>query len=156
MADIQNASLTIEDVPGNSAIARVTVRYTVFQFPPEFWANTLYEEDIRLIGDDFPFNPSAPSGTDITIAVFPPLSVRNPHGGILPPPPPRFFFDRQRVLYVAKDALNEDPGFNALGLPLQDEVFALISLRYIANVPFPFQLGTIAATAQTNLVTGRW
>ena len=131
----------------------IIVRYTVFQFPPEFWANTIYEEDIRLIGDDFPFNPSAPSGTDITIAVFPPYSVRNPRAGIIPP---FFSFERQRVLYVAKDALNEDPGFNALGLPLQDEVFALISLRYIANVPFPFQLGTIAATAQTNLVTGRW
>lgn len=152
MSVIRNPLLTIEDV--SDSLVRVIVRYTVVQFPLEFWANTLYGEDIRLIGDDYPFNPAEPSGTDITVAVFPPYTVGNPH--VHHAPPPLFSFERERVLLVGKDALNEDPGFTSLGLPKQDEVFGLITLRYLANVPFPFSLGTVAATGKTNTVTGRW
>lgn len=91
----------------------------------------------------------------ITIAVFPPVSVSNPNAGAVPPVS-GFSFERKRVLYVAKNALNEDPGFIWRGIKKQqDEVFALISLRYAANAPFPFTAGA-AVTAQTNSVTGSW
>jgi hypothetical protein len=148
MPIIQNPLLTIEAISGTNN-ARVTVRYTVLQHPLEYFANTLYQEEISLIGDDAPFNPAAPSGTDITVAVFPPYSARNPHA---PHIPPVFAFERQRVLIVAQNALDEDPGFTSSGLPRQDEIFALIKLTFIANVPFPFQAGTVAVTAQTNTV----
>lgn len=158
MAAIQNPLLTIEEI--SDFVARVTVRYTVFQHPLEYWANTIYTEKISLVGDDPPFNPAAPSGTDITVAVFPSYSVRNPHASGVPP---IFTFERQRVLHVALNSLDEDPGFTASGLPRQDEVFGLIKLYYAANVPWPFlnpgplpQPPAIAATAQTNTVTGRW
>jgi hypothetical protein len=156
MAAIQNPLLTIEEI--SDFVARVTVRYTVFQHPLEYWANTIYTEEISLIGDDPPFNPTAPSGTDITVAVFPPYSVRNPNA---PLAPPIFTFERQRVLHVALNTLNEDPGFDGLGRPLRDEVFGLIKLYYAANVPWPFPgpfppSSAIAATAQTNTVSGRW
>jgi len=158
MSTIQNPLLTIEEI--SDFVARVTVRYTVFQFPLEYWANTIYTEEISLIGDDPPFNPAAPSGTDMTVAVFPSYSVRNPHS---PGVPPIFAFERQRVLHVALNTLNEDPGFDALGRPLWDEVFALITLRYAANVPWPVlnpgplpQPPAVAATAQSNTITGRW
>lgn len=150
MATIVNPRLTVEDVP-SSSLMKVTVTYTVEQFPLEYWANTIYEEDIRLIGDDYPFNPAPPSGTDITVAVFPPVSAWNPKAGTLPP---YFSFERKRVLYVAKSVLNEDPGF-MFGMKIQDEVFALINLRYVANVPFPFTIGAVVS-AQTNTVTGKW
>lgn len=149
MAIIKNQKLSIVDV--SATLAKVTVTYTVVQFPLEYWANTIYEEDIRLIGDDYPFNPAPPSGTDITVAVFAPVSARNPKAGTIPP---QFSFERTRVLYVAKNVLNEDPGF-IHGMKVQDEVFALISLRYVANVPFPFTVGA-KVTAQTNTVTGKW
>ena len=148
MPVIQNPLLTIEDISGTSN-ARVTVRYTVVQHPLEYFADTLYQEEISLIGDDAPFNPAPPSGTDITVAVFPPLSMRNPRAPMVPPV---FAFERQRVLIVNKNWLDEDPGFTSSGLPRQDEIFALIRLTFIARVPFPFQAGTVAATAQTNTV----
>ncbi len=169
MATIQNSLLTIEEI--SATLARVTVRYTVFQHPLEYWANTIYTEDIRLIGDDPPFNPAASSGTDITVAIFPPYSIRNPNAPIAPPV---FTFERQRILLVPLNALNEDPGFTGSGLPLRDEVFALITLTAVANIPwfpnpfpvpfpqssfpgpFPPPVTMLVTTAQTNTVTGRW
>jgi hypothetical protein len=160
MAAIHNPLLTVETLP--NGLARVTVRYTIMQFPPDYWMNRVYIEDIRLIGDDHPFNPAPPGGTDVTVAVFPPYTVRNPHAGMAPPV---FSFERQRVLLVPQGALNEDPGFTMSGMPLQDEVFALITLTYADagpwGPPFPGPWGPPSAwrmtvTAQTNTVTGRW
>ena len=170
MASIQNSLLTLEE-SGNGWV-KVIVRYTVFQHPLEYWSNTIYNEDIRLIGDDPPFNPAAPSGTDITVAIFPSYSIRNPHAPSVVPP--IFTFERHRVLHVRSESLNEDPGFTASGLPLRDEIFALITLSPVANIPWfpgpfgpfppgpfpgpgPFPLPTMpVATAQTNTVTGHW
>ncbi|MCW5200312.1 hypothetical protein VU07_00625 [Desulfobulbus sp. F4] len=149
MPVIQNPLLTIEDISGTNNV-RVTVRYTVVQHPLEYFANTLYQEKISLIGDDAPFNPAVMSGTDITVAVFPPYSMRNPHAPNVPPP--IFAFERQRVLIMDKNGLDEDPGFTSSGMRRKDELFALIKLTFIANVPFPFQPGAVAATAQTNTV----
>jgi hypothetical protein len=160
MSVIHNASLTIEDV--SPFTVRVRVKYLVAQFPPEYWAGTVYYEEIHLIGDDAPFNPAAPSGTDIVVAAFTPQYISNYPIVV----PPRFYFERERVLIVAKNALNEDPGFTALGFPKPDEIFARITLKYVANVPFPLAAAamspfpttppTVAATAQTNTVTGTW
>jgi hypothetical protein len=156
MASILNPTFTIEEHTESTVKARV--KYTVAQFPPEYWAGTVYYEEIHLVGDDPPFNPAEPSGTDIIVAAFTPQYISN-HPIVAPP---RFYFERERVLIVAKDALNEDPGFTSLGLPKPDEIFARITLKYAANVPFPFATmppysGPVtAATAQTNTVVGTW
>jgi len=156
MASILNQTLTIEE--HSASTVKVTVKYTVAQFPPEYWAGTVYYEEIHLIGDDAPFNPAAPSGTDIVVTAFPPMYIVNPYTGI----PPRFYFERERVMIVGKCNLDEDPGFTAYGLPKPDEIFARITLKYAANVPFPFSTlppssGPVtAAAAQTNTVSGSW
>lgn len=156
MASILNATLTIEEHTESTVKARV--KYTVAQFPPEYWAGTVYYEEIHLVGDDAPFNPATPSGTDIVVTAFPPLYVVNPYTGV----PPRFYFERERVMIVGKCSLDEDPGFTIYGLPKPDEIFARITLKYAANVPFPFAAlppssGPVtAAAAQTNTVSGSW
>lgn len=158
MSSIFNPVLTIEAHSPTTVKARV--KYSVAQFPPEYWSGTVYLEEIQLIGDDAPHNPATPSGTDIVVAVYPSLYISN-HPIVVPP---RFYFERERVLIVAKSALDEDPGFMALGFPRPDEVFARITLKYAANVPFPFATmpsyptsGPVtAATAQSNTVTGTW
>ena len=52
----------------SATTARVRITYTVLQHLLAYWANSIYREDIRLIGDDFPFSPADPSGTDVTLA----------------------------------------------------------------------------------------
>lgn len=158
MSSILNPILAIEE--HSPTTVKVRVKYTVAQFPPEYWAGTVYLEEIALIGDDKPFNPALPSGTDVVVAVYPSLYISN-HPIVVPP---RFYFERERVLIVAKSALNEDPGFTSLGFKVPDEIFARITLKYAANVPFPFAtmpsiptLGPVtAASAQTNTVQGSW
>lgn len=156
MASILNPTLVIEEHTASTVKARV--KYTIAQFPPEYWAGTVYYEEIHLIGDDPPFNPAQPSVPDIIVASFSPQYIVN-HPIVVPP---RFYFERERVMIVAKDALNEDPGFTALGIPEPDEIFARITLKYSANVPYPFvtlppsSWPVTAATAQTNTVSGTW
>lgn len=154
MSRILNPILTIED--HSPTTVKVRVKYTVGQFPPEYFAGTVYLEEIQLIGDDAPHNPATPSGSDIVVAVYPSLYFSN-HPIVIPP---RFYFERERVLIVAKSALNEDPGFTALGLKAPDEIFARITLKYVANVPLPIAAlpppYPDAAAAQTNTVQGTW
>ncbi len=156
MARILNPTLIIEE--HSESTVRARVKYTVAQFPPEYWAGTVYYEEIHLIGDDHPFNPAEPSGTDIVVASFTPQYVSN-HPIVMPP---RFYFERERVLIVGKCALDEDPGFTIHGFPKPDQIFARITLKYAANVPFPFATlpptsqPITAATAQTSSVTGSW
>ncbi|MGR0482368.1 MAG: hypothetical protein ACTFAK_16265 [Candidatus Electronema sp. VV] len=156
MASILNPTLTIEEHTESTVKARV--KYMVAQFPPEYWAGTVYYEEIHLIGDDQPFNPAEPSGSDIVVAAFTPQYIVNPYTGI----PPRFYFERERVLIIGRCALDEDPGFTMHGLPKPDEIFARITLKYAANVPYPIATlppsswPVTAATAQSNTVTGSW
>ncbi|WP_417910475.1 hypothetical protein [Candidatus Electronema sp. PJ] len=152
MATIVNPTLTVEDFSTDTV--KVTIKYTLFQHPLEYWARTVYREEICLIGDDAPHNPAPPDfSSDIIVHVFPYYTVVNPYMDRFPPP--IFVFDRVRVRIVAKAAMNEDPGFTNLGLPKPDEVFGLILLRTVAN-PVEWPPIPKETSAQTNTVHGIW
>ena len=156
MAEIKNPRLIVE--PHNSLTVKVTVKYTLVQFPLEYWARTLYQEEISLFGDDTQHDDD-PLILEVVLPdevldVFPTVRpVANPHQSV----PPLFHFERTRVKIVAKEAMNEDKGWleSFPPIPLRDEVYALITLRTVANPviwpPIP-QL----VRARTNTVTGIW
>jgi len=156
MAAIQEPVLIVE--PHTNLTVRVTVKYTIFQFPLEYWAKTMYQEEIRLFGDDnvYDDHPLAleVSIPDEVIDVFPTIRpISNPNQ----PLPPVFTFTRTRVKIVAKEAMNEDKGLLESFPPirLQDEVYALITLRTVAN-PVTWPPIPQVVTARTNTVTGIW
>jgi hypothetical protein len=156
MAAIRNATLIVE--PYNSLTVKVTVTYTVFQFPLEYWARTLYQEEISLFGDDN-LHEDNPMFLEVVIPddvidVFQTVRpVSNPHQSV----PPVFQFERKRVKIVAKAAMNEDDGLleSFPPIPFRDEVYALITLRTVAN-PVTWPPLPQVVRARTNTVTGIW
>ncbi|WP_417914374.1 hypothetical protein [Candidatus Electronema sp. JM] len=156
MAAIKNPTLIVE--PHSGLTVKVTVKYTLFQFPLEYWAKTLYQEDISLFGDDnlYEDNPMFVEVIipDEVIDVFPTVRpISNPHQ----PLPPVFQFERTRVKIVSKEAMNEDPGLLKSNPPirLRDEVYAIITLRTVAN-PVTWPPIPQVVRARTNTVTGIW
>lgn len=139
MATISDATLDIENV--DDTTVKVTVSYTLKPDQTEKLAGTVFQEKIRLLGNDpgvqtevFAFadgaKPAQFAVNSSTITV-----------------------SRSRDHQISKSTLNEDPGFLANGAQDPDEILAEITISYAANAP---STSALPGAVQTKTVVGAW
>ncbi|MGH9662945.1 MAG: hypothetical protein ACRD9L_00800 [Bryobacteraceae bacterium] len=121
MATISNEKLEIDNV--DDTTVKVTVSYDLVPNQTEKLAQTVFQEDIVLQGDD--------SGTRTDVFAF-------ANGPI----PAQYAVDsstatvsRSRDHKIPKSTLNEDPDFLKDGSENLDEILAQITISYAANAP---------------------
>lgn len=139
MATISNATLDIENV--DDTTVKVTVTYDLVPNQTEKLANTVFQEDIALMGDD--------SGTRTPVFTFAngPIpaqyAVSSSTGTV----------SRSRDHKISKSTLNEDPDFLKDGSENLDEILAQITISYAANAPSP---PALPPTAETKIHKSAW
>ncbi len=123
MATIANQTLTIDNVDDTTVL--VTVNYELTRGPTEKTAAAVFNEDMRLMGDD--------NGTLTELFAFASgpkhaqFALNSTTGTVL----------RSRSHNLAKSVLNEHPAFLPDGSENLDEIKAKITLSYAANAPIP-------------------
>ena len=142
MATITVPVLTITNVNATTVSLRVT--YTLTPSNIERLAGTVFQDAIKVIGDDAPFGTFG--GTDLTVAD---MSTGAFAVGAAPP----LSYPRTVTVNRLKTSLNEDPTFLANGAEQVDEMFARVTIAYAANPP---AVATLPAPGVSNQVSGSW
>jgi hypothetical protein len=139
MATISNEKLDIVNV--DDATVKVTVSYDLTPDQTEKLAETVFQEEIVLVGDD--------SGTLTPVFTFADgakpaqYKVTSSTNTI----------NRSRDHKIPKSTLNEDPGFLKDGAEDPDEIKAQITISYAANAP---TTPALPAPKTTKTKKGAW
>ena len=131
MATLSNCTLSIEKVPSDDSVVKVTVKYTLTPSSIEKLLGTVFRSKMELWGEDGSTDQLRATITDN------PFVVSNTTTSIT----------RTQTRTVSKSTLNEDPGTDSEGAELVDEVFAKAVVSYAGNAPTPPPAITPATSA---------
>ena len=137
MATITVPVLTITNV--NATTVSLKVTYTLTPSNIEKLAGTVFKDKIDVIADDPGFF------SDITVTTLPTAEFTVNAGTVN--------VQRTIALPRLKSQLNEDPLFEQNGSQDIDEIFARVTITYLANAPI---VPTLPPLGKSNIEKGAW